>query len=111
MANRNLFKIEMLILKVLDLHDCYGYQLAQEISETSGGQFKIAEGTMYPIMYKLEEAGYISGEKILVKKRQQRVYYHLESKGKEHLAQLISDYRTLTDAIDKILESAPPDTD
>ena len=108
MANRNLFKLEMLILKTLESGDYYGYQLVQDICERSGGQIEIVEGTLYPIMYKLEDAGYVTGTKKLVKKRQERVYYHLEKAGKKHLESLISDYRALTCGIEAILKDNPP---
>ena len=103
MANRNLYKIEMLLLKILEEGDCYGYQLTQSIKERSQKQIKIADGTMYPILYKLLDQGFISDYKELVGKRQTRVYYHFESSGKEHLKQLIEDYYQMTDAIQRIL--------
>lgn len=103
MANRNLYKIEMLLLKILEEGDCYGYQLTQSIKERSKEQIKIADGTMYPILYKLLDQGFISDYKELVGKRQTRVYYHLESRGKEHLKQLTEDYYQMTDAIQRIL--------
>ncbi len=103
MANRNLYRLEMLLLKILEEGDCYGYQLSQSVKKRSNEQIKIAEGTMYPILYKLEDQGFISNYKELVGKRQTRVYYHLEPSGKEHLDSLIQDYYTLTDAIASIL--------
>ena len=103
MANRNLYKLEMLLLKVLESGDYYGYQLAQSLKELSQGQLHISEGTMYPILYKLTEQGLISDYTRLIKKRQTRVYYHLEETGKQHLEELIKDYYEMTDAIQRIL--------
>ena len=51
MAKKSFYKIEMLFLKVLEQEDCYGYQLTQSIQDITNGQIKIAEGTMYPILY------------------------------------------------------------
>ena len=103
MANRNLYRIEMLILKILEDGDCYGYQLTQTITEKTNGNINIAEGTLYPIMYKLSDQGLISDRKELVGKRQTRVYYHLEPTGKAHLDQLIQDYYKMVDSIQAIL--------
>ena len=103
MANRNLYRIEMLLLKILEEGDCYGYQLTQSIQKRSNGQIKIAEGTMYPILYKLLDQKFISDYKELVGKRQTRVYYHLETVGKEHLSKLTEDYYRMIDAIQSIL--------
>lgn len=107
MANRNLYRLEMLLLKILEEGDCYGYQLSQSVKKHSDGRIKIAEGTMYPILYKLEDQGFISDHKERVGKRQTRVYYHLEPSGKEHLDTLIQDYYSLIDAIESILGPRP----
>lgn len=103
MANRNLYRLEMLLLKVLEEGDCYGYELTQTLKGRSNGRISIAEGTLYPILYKLLDQGFISDRKELVGKRQTRVYYHLEEPGKAHLEQLLHDYYDLVDAIQSIL--------
>ena len=105
MANRNLYRIEMLILKVLEEDDCYGYQLTQTIKEKTGGQIVLKEGTLYPVLYRLLDQGFITDRKELVGRRQTRVYYHLEPAGKELLDKLIEDYYGLVDAIQCILGS------
>lgn len=105
MANRNLFRVEMLILKVLEKEDCYGYQLTQTIKEKTGGKINLKEGTLYPILYRLLDQGFITDYKELVGRRQTRVYYHLEPRGKEHLNRLLEDYYGLIDAIQLILGS------
>ena len=103
MAKKSFYKIEMLFLKVLEQEDCYGYQLTQSIQDITNGQIKIAEGTMYPILYKLQDKAYISDRQVKVGKRQTRVYYHLEPAGKEYLSQLTHDYYQMIDAIQAVL--------
>ena len=66
MAKKSFYKIEMLFLKILEKEDCYGYQLTQSIQDITNGQIKIAEGTMYPILYKLQDQGYISNRQVKV---------------------------------------------
>ena len=106
MAKKSFYKIEMLFLKILEKEDCYGYQLTQSIQDITNGQIKIAEGTMYPILYKLQDKGYISDRQVKVGKRQTRVYYHLEPAGKEYLSQLTHDYyQPITMAIEKLRET------
>jgi len=96
--------IEMLILKFINESDKYGYQITQEFKKRSNGKFSILEGSMYPILYRLEESNFISQYEKLVGKRRTRVYYHLEEPGKEYLKDLISDYIEIRDGIDKILQ-------
>ena len=81
MANRNSFKkgtIELLLLSILRVEDCYGYQITQKIKEQSEGAITVTEGALYPIHYKLSDKGYVSDYKKLAGKRLMRVYYHLE---------------------------------
>ena len=103
-AANNFFKMEMILLKVLEKQDCYGYQITQIIKKASNNNISLAEGTMYPILYRLLDNGYISDEKRQVGKRLQRVYYHLEPKGKEYLKELTEDYFLIKNSIDDIME-------
>ena len=104
---KNNFKkgsVEMLMLHILQEADCYGYEIAQNIKERSGGRITVLEGSMYPILYRLEEAGFISQYEKLVGKRRTRVYYHLEEAGKAQLQSLLNDYNEVRTGIDMILE-------
>ncbi len=49
-----------LILKVLSREKMYGYQLLQELDGKSKGFFEMKEGTLYPVLYRLEDAGFIT---------------------------------------------------
>lgn len=106
--NKSNFKkgsVEMLLLHLLKSEgDCYGYQLSQMILERSNGVLVIPEGSMYPTLYKLIDANYISDYKKVVGKRMTRVYYHLEPLGQERLDELIKDYLEVKDAIEDIMQ-------
>lgn len=97
--------IEMLVLHILTSGDMYGFDIAQTIYELSGERIRVPEGSLYPSIYKLEEKGYITGEKRQVGKRKIRVYYHIEESGREYLEELIRDYRETNKGIDLILEA------
>lgn len=102
--SNSFFKMEMLLLKILEEKDCYGYEIVQSIKKLSNDTIKLQEGTMYPILYKLEEKNYISSQRVLVGKRLSRVYYHLEIMGKEYLQELYEDYKKMTNIINDIME-------
>ena len=51
---------------------------------------------MYPVLYKLEESGFISSRKVLVGKRMTRVYYHIEPSGLDYLNTIVQEYETVT---------------
>lgn len=52
--------LEMLVLKLLCEEPSYGYELMSRLRERSQGMFVLKEGTLYPILYRLEDDGMIS---------------------------------------------------
>lgn len=107
MTQRDSLKIvslEMLLLYLLQEGDYYGYQLSQLIKERSESIIVIPEGSMYPTLYRLADKGYLTYEKKQVGKRLKRVYYHLETSGKEYLAELIENYRMFEKGINLIFD-------
>ena len=100
----NFFKLEMLFLKILDEKACYGYEITHTLKERTHGKINVKEGTMYPILYKFEEIGYITSEKKLVGKRMTRVYYRLEPSGKEYLDKIYGEYNEMINIINDLME-------
>lgn len=99
----------MLLLKLLSEEDMYGYQLSQELKKRSNGTYTILEGSMYPILYRLEDKNYIHAYDQKVGVRQTRVYYHLEESGREYFKELNNLYHSLTDIIEFLLQSSTGD--
>lgn len=95
--------IEMIVLNILCDGDYYGYQLSQLVNEYSMKMLSIPEGSLYPALYRLQDNGYISSEKRPAGKRLERIYYHIEPKGRDYLKTLIEDYNYLNTAIHNIL--------
>ena len=54
----------MLTLFLLCEEDAYGYQLVQKIKERSKGFITVQEGSFYPLLYRLADDGYITGEEV-----------------------------------------------
>lgn len=98
--------MSLVILSILKREDMYGYQLVQETEKTSGGRITTQEGSLYPVLYKLLDQGYISDRKVLVGKRMTRVYYHLEPKGEERLKELIQEYEEVTQGVFQIIKES-----
>ena len=81
----------------------YGYQLVQETERASGGRLTTQEGSLYPVLYRLQEQGLVSDRRELVGKRMTRVYYHLEPAGEEKLRELTADYEAVTAGVFAII--------
>ena len=95
--------MSLVILSLLQKEDMYGYQLVQQTIEQSGGRIATQEGSLYPVLYKLLDQGFISDRKVQVGKRMTRIYYHLEPAGEQRLQELIEEYRQITQGISSII--------
>jgi len=51
--------LELLVLEMVCREQTYGYELLNRLSERSGGLFQMKEGTLYPILYRLEDEKFI----------------------------------------------------
>ena len=102
--------IELLILKLLSEHDMYGYQITQELKKRSNGQFTLLEGSMYPILYRLNDSNCISSYVKQTGIRQTRTYYHLEALGTDKLQNMMLEFQKSIQIIEFLLESNEGDT-
>jgi PadR family transcriptional regulator PadR len=105
LANLKKAVIELLILKFLSAQDMYGYQIAEEFQIQSNHQFLLLEGSMYPLLHRLESMGCIFSYYKPIGERQKRVYYHLTSTGRTYLQELITEYRETIRIIDFLIDS------
>ena len=93
------------ILSLLQSREMYGYELVQATEELSRGQLKLQEGALYPVLYRLQEQGFVSDRKVLVGKRMTRVYYSLTQEGRQFLQEIRADYEQITRGVWSILEA------
>ena len=106
MQNSDNFKrgtAEMLILHLLQQEDLYGYQITQAFKDKTSGQYFILEGSLYNILFRLTEAGYITDYVKRVGVKRTRRYYHMEEKGKLYYLQLLNDYDKVCENVSRIL--------
>lgn len=91
--------IEFLILAIIDKEDSYGYEISQTIKLAAN----IKESTLYPILKKLEKAGYMTTYSQEYQGRK-RKYYSITSEGKEQLEFLNKEWLTYKETLDGIVE-------
>ncbi len=93
----------MLILKLLEERDMYGYQMIDELSKKSDNTFNLKAGTLYPILHGLESGDIVSAYDDNAGGDRVRKYYHLTQKGKKLLAEKQSEWAAYTGAVNKVL--------
>ena len=91
--------IEFLILAIIDREDSYGYEISQTIKLVAN----IKESTLYPILKKLEKAGYMTTYSQEYQGRK-RKYYSITQEGKNQLQFLNEEWLTYKETLDGILE-------
>lgn len=91
--------LELCVLSVLDKKDCYGYELVNEISKN----IEISEGTIYPILRRLNQEGYFSTYLQESQEGPPRKYYKLTQLGKSTKDELISEWKELVKGVSNII--------
>ena len=99
---------ELLILHQLVEGDSYGYKITKDLEEKSHGSYRLPVGTMYPILYRLIENGYVTDYDTWQGKRK-RKYYHIEESGKAYFNALWAEYKQMTEGIFAIIEGQEGD--
>ncbi len=97
--------LEMLVLKLLLNEPKYGYQIIQEMKEKSEEVFLLKDGTLYPILYRLEDDGLVESEWSETEGRQvPRKYYRITSKGIASFEEIRDVWMRISGGVNKILE-------
>ncbi len=97
--------IEILVLKLLSTENMYGYQIIQALDNRSNGIFKMKEGTLYPILYRLEDEAFIESywEQSLDKRGVPRKYYKITAKGLKGLDEMSQTWEAFNHSVNSIL--------
>lgn len=94
--------VEMLILLALLPEDLYGYRLVQQLKDI--GQLVAGEGTVYPILRRLESSSYVTSRWVHEGTGNPRKYYSITPDGKEFLAKAIAEWETISNSINQMRE-------
>jgi PadR family transcriptional regulator, regulatory protein PadR len=93
---------ELMILRLLEHEEMYGYEIVQTIQEKTNAVIAVGEGVVYPVLHGLERDGALKSRRKTVNGRS-RIYYALTASGQRRLADLSKNWTTLAAAIQEIL--------
>lgn len=74
-----------IILSILSKGESYGYEIIQSVKEISNGKIEYADGTLYPVLHKLEKKELIESYWKVAESGRKRKYYKIKNKGKKKL--------------------------
>jgi PadR family transcriptional regulator PadR len=93
----------MLILKLIEQVDMYGYQMIESLAKRSNNIFALKAGTLYPLLRNLEEQGFVSSYEKNVDTARVRKYYSITPKGKGQLEAKQKEWNTFISAVNQVL--------
>ena len=93
----------LLILKLLENRDMYGYQMIEELERQSQNIFTLKAGTLYPLLHTLEQQGMLESYDANTDSARPRKYYKLTKHGKKLLDDKKAEWEVYTSAVNKVL--------
>jgi PadR family transcriptional regulator, regulatory protein PadR len=99
--------LDLLVLKILSRRlALHGYALMSAIQDISGDVLRAEEGSLYPALHRMEEAGWIHAEWITKDSGRRARIYSLTAAGKKQLAAEESRWQAVTSAVNRVLKMA-----
>jgi PadR family transcriptional regulator PadR len=94
---------ELLILRLLQNHEMYGYQIVQSIRDRTAEVVAVGEGVVYPVLHSLESNGALRSRRKTVNGRS-RIYYSITPAGVRRFAALSQTWSHIAAAVQTVLK-------
>jgi PadR family transcriptional regulator PadR len=99
--------LDLLVLKILSRRPkLHGYAIMTAIQEISREVLRVEEGSLYPALHRMEEAGWIRAEWITKDTGRRARIYELTTAGKKQLAAEETRWQAVTTAVNRVLRTA-----
>ena len=96
--------LDLLILRTLALAPMHGWAISQRIQQVSGDVLRVNQGSLYPALHRLEDAGWIDAEWGRAENNRQAKFYRLTKQGERQLKEEQSQWERMTLAVARVLE-------
>jgi DNA-binding PadR family transcriptional regulator len=88
-----------LVLAILSEGESYGYAIIKRVEELSGGELHWTDGMLYPVLHRLERAGYVEASWGKSESGRRRKYYHLTDRGRAELEDQRRQWQVITSTL------------
>jgi DNA-binding PadR family transcriptional regulator len=95
----------MLVLGLLAKDPSYGYELVKRVNDAADGALEWQEGTIYPILHKLEKEGHVRTQWQQADTGRQRKYYYITAKGRDSLTEQSKRWQTFHGIVSRVVEA------
>src|SRR3954464_10162658 len=96
--------LDMIVLAALSPGPAHGYAVIEELKRRSAGAFDLPEGTIYPVLHRLEQAGLLAGRWWTADSGRRRRFYELPRRGERALAERRAVWQQFADAIGSLFK-------
>ena len=94
---------QLLLLSLLSETDRYGYEIIRELKERSDDTFSFKEGSLYPVLHKMEESGFLKSYMAKGETGKERKYYKITKKGLKQLEEEKEKWTVFSESVDKVI--------
>ena len=99
--------LELLILSSLEGGRRHGYEIGKQMERRSGGRLEFKASTLYSILYRMEDRGWINGRWVEKKGERRRCYYTLTPAGATELASQRQEWEAFSAVVNRIIGPEP----
>jgi transcriptional regulator len=96
--------LDLLLLKILALEPMHGWAVSQRLKQVSGDVLQVSDGSLYPALHKLEQAGWITAEWKTSELGRRAKFYSLTRLGRSHLNKEAANWDRLSSAISAVVK-------
>jgi PadR family transcriptional regulator PadR len=96
--------LELIVLHLLAPGEAYGYEIVSKLTAETNGALAVTDGTLYPVLYRLERGGYVAVRWETPERGVPRKYYRLTDTGREELERLREEWTTFARSMTKLLK-------
>ncbi len=97
--------IELIVLHLLSPGEAYGLEIVTKLTQQSNGSLGVTDGTLYPVLYRLERAGFVEVRWETRPRGVPRKYYKLTPAGRAELARLTHEWTSFSKALERLLHT------
>lgn len=95
--------VELMVLSVIENEPRHGYEIGKLIEIRSGGQIQFHITSLYPVLYRMENRGWIKGRWVEKEGVRRRCYYQLTKEGNQVLARERKRWQAFTAAVNEVI--------
>ena len=98
--------LDMLVLRTLASGALHGFAIVKRIRTLTDEVIQVGEGSLYPALYRLQEAGWIEAKWGRTAENRRAKFYRLTRKGRKRMEQEVRGWMRLSSAVSKVIQNA-----